>query len=348
MDYKNIIIEETASIRQALQLLDTSAKRVLFIERDKKLLGAVSDGDIRRWILKSGNLDEPVSTIMNRDPITLSSPDKRQAFDQMKKLGISAIPVVNDFNEIKTIFFWVEEDHGAIIKPIDLKVVIMAGGRGERLLPYTSIVPKPLMPIGDKAIIELIIESFKKYGCKEFTLTINYKKNMIKAYFDELERDYRITYIEEEKPLGTGGSLSLLKDKLTKTFIVSNCDILLDVDYSEIYRYHQHNNNMITIITSLKHYILPYGTININTDGTVCSLIEKPGRDYLINTGVYILEPDALKYLKDAEFMHITELIENCIRDGKKVGTYPIGDEAWMDMGQFDEMEKMKNRFMQE
>lgn len=348
MDYKNIIIEETASIRQALQLLDSSAKRVLFIVRDGKLVGAVSDGDIRRWILKSGNLNELVSKIMNTSPITLALPDKQKAFAQMKSIGISAIPVVNDKKEIQKIYFWVEDDQDSASEPISAQVVIMAGGKGERLLPYTSIVPKPLIPIGDKAIIELIIESFKKYGCKEFTLTINYKKNMIKAYFDELERDYGINYIEEEKPLGTGGSLGYLKDKLNSTFFVSNCDILLDVDYSEIYRYHKQNDNIITVVTTLKHFVLPYGTINIDSTGTVCSLIEKPGRDFLINTGVYVLEPEALKYLNDAEFMHITELIENCISGGKKVGTYPIGDEAWMDMGQFDEMEKMKNRLMQE
>jgi len=347
MDLQNVIINETTNIREALQLLDSSAKRVLFIVKDKQLIGSVSDGDIRRWILKSGNLNEPVSSIMNTNPVTLPSPDKQKAFEQMKKIGISAIPVVNDRNEIQTIYFWVEDEQSLTFDSVKAEVVIMAGGKGERLLPYTSIVPKPLLPIGEKAIVELIIESFKKFGCDNFSLTINYKKNMIKAYFDELERDYQISYIEEEKPLGTGGSLSFLKHKLTKTFFVSNCDILLDVNYGEIYRYHQQNNNLITVITSLKHYILPYGTININSDGTVSSLIEKPGTDYLINTGVYILEPEALDYLKDEEFMHITDLIENCIIDGKKVGTFPIGNEAWMDMGQFDEMERMKSKLFE-
>lgn len=346
MDFKQIIISGTTTIREALQLLDTSAKKSLFVVEDDVLIGAVSDGDVRRWILKSGDLNDSVCNIMNRNPITISEHNLHKAVDIMKKTGVAAIPVIDENRKIETVYFW-GEDETRHFNRINSPVIIMAGGKGERLLPYTSVLPKPLIPIGDKPILEHIIESFMKFGCDDFTLTINYKKNMIKAYFDELERDYTISYIEEEIPLGTGGGLFFLKDKIKDSFFVSNCDILMDVDYSEIVRFHKNNQNLITIITSLKNNVIPYGVINLDEAGNVASIIEKPKTDCLINTGVYVLEPEVLDFLNENEFIHITELIEKCLLNHRKVGTYPISEDAWMDMGQVEEMEKMIDKITQ-
>ncbi len=345
MDINKLIIRDTDTLRQSMQAMDIASKKVLFVvNKNEKLVGALSDGDIRRWILSNGSLDDKVSIIMNKTPITLLQRDEVRAKKIMKKQGITAIPIVGMDNEIIDICFWTEDKDSFNNKQIEAKVVIMAGGKGERLMPYTNVVPKPLIPIGERPIIEHVIDSFKNYGCRDFLLTINYKKNMIKAYFDELERDYNIKYVEEEEPLGTGGSLSLLKEDIDSTFFVSNCDILLEADYSDIISFHHESGNIITVVTSLKKYTVPYGVVNINSDGGIHSLIEKPAMDYLVNTGVYVLEPEALKYLEDNTFIHITGLIEYCLNDGKRVGAYPISEDAWMDMGQFEDMDRMKER----
>jgi NDP-sugar pyrophosphorylase family protein len=172
-------------------------------------------------------------------------------------------------------------------------------------------------------------------------MTGNYKKNMIKSYFNDLDKPYDITYIEENKPLGTGGSLSLIKDKIDTTFFVSNCDILIDADYSSIYEYHKRNKNKITMVTSLKNFKIPYGVVEISDSGTVKGTVEKPEYSHLINTGMYLIEPELLEYIPVDVFYDITELIDLCIEKGIKVGTYPVTEDAWLDMGQFDQMENM-------
>lgn len=342
MLHEKMIINVSLSIRKAMQILESTAKKVLFVENNKKLIGAISDGDIRRWILRSGNLDECVDKVMNHNPIKMEKLDHEKAIELMHKYKILAIPVVDEQNEIIEIYYWSNEGRQEQKEKIKAQVVIMAGGKGERLLPYTSVVPKPLIPIGEYTITERVIDSFKRFGCSDFIISVNYKKNMIKAYFEDIYKDYKLSFIEEEKPLGTGGSLALLKGKMDDTFIVSNCDILLDVDYSEVYHFHKNNGNLVTIITSLKHYVIPYGIININDQGNVKALVERPGLDYLVNTGVYFLEPRILELLEHNKFTHITELIDKCIVNNLKVGTFPISEEVWMDMGQFKDMDIMK------
>ncbi len=344
MDFKKIIVTEKLKIRDALELLNTTAKKVLFVVDKDKLVGAISDGDIRRWILKNGGIDENVSNVMNPNPIKIYKKDNLLAGKLMEKHGILSVPVVNQDDEIVWIYYWNDIAETQVTQKIMLPVIIMAGGKGERLLPFTTIVPKPLIPIGEIPIVERVINSFRQYGCNDFTLTINYKKNMIKAYFEEIEKDYELTYVEENKPLGTGGSLYLLKNKINDTFIVSNCDILLEVDYAEVYDFHKKHNNLITVITSLRRYVVPYGVVDINDDGSINNMIEKPQLDYLVNTGVYFLEPEVLDYLVEDEFIHITDLVEICLKNNKRVGTYPISGDAWLDMGQFEDMEIMKER----
>lgn len=343
MDINHLLIEKDMKIWDAMELLNT-AKRVLFVVDNGRLLGSLTDGDVRRWILSKGSLDEAVSLAMNGKPHFVKHDQIKAGKALIKKLELLAVPVVDEEGQVVDIIFWNQDIHEYPMEKIDLPVVIMAGGKGERLLPYTAIVPKPLIPIGEKPISELVIDSFRKYGCQEFYFTLNYKKNMIKAYYDELERDYIINYVEEEAALGTGGSLYYVKDDLKNTFIVSNCDILLDVDYANVVKFHRNGQNDITIITSLKKYVIPYGTVNLNNEGGIESLKEKPAMDYLVNTGVYILEPHILNYLVNKEFIHITDIISRCIENGGKVGTYPISESAWMDMGQFDAMEQMKQR----
>lgn len=343
MKYKNLCISEYTTIRDAINILDKINKKILIVVECKKLKAIITDKDIRMWILKSGDLDKYVSEIMNGDVIYLKQNQKNKAKKVMKKNAIESIPIVNEYHEIVDIVFWNDEfeeklnHYGKIKAP----VVIMAGGQGTRLLPYTKILPKPLIPIGDTPIVERIIDRFIEYGCDDFYLTVNYKKSMIKSYFNEKEKNYNISYVEEEKPLGTGGSLHILKEKLKETFFVSNCDILIDTNYSEILKYHKENNNKITVVSSLKNYKIPYGIIKLSKSGEIAKTEEKPEYNFLVNTGMYVLEPEVLDDIPENKFFHITNLIDKYLERGEKVGTYPVTDNAWLDMGEFGEMKKM-------
>jgi len=350
MDLSKLIIDEEASIREAIKKLDIGAKKILLILEETKLKAVLTDGDIRRWILKNGDLEAPVKLIMNSNPIYLLIEDGDKAKELMKRHFIEAIPLVDKEKNLESIIFWNDESSEKLnyFNTLDNPVVIMAGGKGTRLYPYTKILPKPLIPIGETPIIERIINKFTEYGCNNFHLTVNYKKNMIKSYFNDLEKCYHINYIEEDKPLGTGGSLYLLKGTIDKTFFVSNCDVLIDANYSDILKHHKNKGNKITMVTSLKHFIIPYGVIHLNQDEIVNKIVEKPELTYLVNTGMYVIEPEALNDIPENQFFNLPDLYEYYMKTGQKVGVYPISDGCWMDMGQIDEMQDMVKRLGEE
>ena len=340
MDFKDMIISEITTIINAMKKLDETARKILFVENNKKLVGTVTDGDIRRWILKKGDLKSSVESVMKTNPITLSESRCDQAKDIMKQKRIEAIPVVDKDNQIKSVIFWND-----IVKDEKRKentpVVIMAGGKGTRLYPYTKILPKPLIPIGDIPIIERIINNFVEFGSKDFFLTVNHKKGMIKSYFNELNRDYNVQYVEEDEPLGTGGSLSMLSGIISETFFVSNCDILIDADYTDVLDFHTKQENKMTIVASLRETVIPYGVIELGDNGSMKKAVEKPTYSHLINTGMYVIEPELLDIIPKKTFYDLPTLAEKCINNGKKVGVYPVGQKSWLDMGQLEEMDNM-------
>lgn len=343
-DLNKILIPPTMSIIESIKRMDIASKKILIVIDDsRKLLGVITNGDIRRWILKNGDLKETVTHIMNKSPIFVHPGEEKKALDLMREKFIEGIPVVNQEKKVLNVILWNEQINGNLNKFTDIKVpvVIMAGGKGTRLYPYTRILPKPLVPIGEIPIIERIINKFEESGLDEFYVTVNYKKNMIKSYFNDLDKPYNIKFVEENKPLGTGGSLSLIRSELQSTFFLSNCDILIEADYKSIFDYHIKNNHKITMVTSLKKFKIPYGVVEINNSGRVIGTLEKPEYNYLINTGMYIIEPELINYIPHNEYFDITELINLCIQKGIKVGTYPVSEESWLDMGQFDEMDRM-------
>lgn len=342
MKVEDLFIDEELLIKDALKKLDETGRRILLIVEDSKLLGVLTDGDIRRWILKNGDLCKEVKQIMNRSPKFEYKHDIIDIKSSLKEQRVDALPVLNSKNEVIDILFWNDNFEKKMYKTkINNPVVIMAGGKGTRLEPFTRILPKPLIPIGDIPIIERIINRFTEFGCDDFIFTVNYKKNMIKAYFNEVERSYSIDYVDEDKPLGTAGSLHLLVDRLDETFFVSNCDILIDANYNDMLKHHKENNNKVTLITSLKHYKIPYGVIELNSTGIISEVKEKPEYDFLVNTGMYILEPEVIKDIPKDTFFHITELIDMYIKKGEKIGVYPVSEKEWLDMGEFKEMESM-------
>lgn len=344
MDIDRIMIDEDHTIIEAMKQLDSVATRVLFVRREGRLTASLSDGDIRRWILSNGDLNAPVSKAANYEPKYLYENQRQYAKEYMMKYGIEAVPIVYDDYRVHSVILRNKADIIADAEKIHLPVVMMAGGLGTRLYPYTKILPKPLIPVGDIPIAEHIINQFRKYGCKEFYLVVNHKKNMIKAYFNEIEKDYEIHYVDEEKQLGTGGGLSLLKGKLHTTFLLSNCDILIHEDFAKIFKLHKESGNMVTMICSLKNFTVPYGVVEIGEDGSIAGMREKPELSFFTNTGCYIVEPEVIEMIPDGVPVGFPDIIMECKKRGEKVGVYPIGEKSWSDMGQLDELEHMKQQ----
>lgn len=342
MQIKDFIIEEENTILEAMERMSTVAKKVLFVVKDGKLSASLSDGDIRRCILKKGGLDAVVKDAANYAPKYLVECSKKDALKFMKKNSIEALPILEQAGEIKSIVTWNEQEVTSRSDGLQCPVVMMAGGMGKRLHPYTNILPKPLIPVGELPIAEHIINQFCRFGCKDFYLIVNHKKNMIKAYFNEIEKDYDIFYIEEDTPLGTGGGLSLLRGLLTSTFILTNCDILIDEDFEKIYKLHKKEGHVITMVCSLKNFPIPYGVVEIGEGGSIHAIKEKPQISFFTNTGCYIVEPEVIEEIERNVPIGFPDIIEKCRLQGKKVGIYPIGESAWLDMGRIEELEKMK------
>lgn len=335
--------EEGNSIKEVMKKIAVNARGLVFICKGGRLLATVTDGDIRRYILAGGDIEGEVSQAAHYSPIFVYQEEREKAKDIMIKHSITALPVVDHDCRIKDILFlrYPDEENAEEAKDgLDVPVVIMAGGKGQRLKPFTDILPKPLIPLGEKTITERIIMQFQKYGCKLFYMIVNYKKNFIKAYFSDNEMKYDIQFVEEEKFLGTAGGLKLLQGKVTGDFFVSNCDILIDADYEEILKEHVRKGCTITLVCAHKKYQMPYGTVEGDAQGFVCSMQEKPELTYNINTGLYVVNEKFLEKIPQDTFVDMTELIGDCIKNKEKVGIYLIEEEQWLDTGQMEELEK--------
>ena len=343
MNIENMLISENITILEAMEKLDRTAKRILFVVEEKKLLAAISDGDIRRWILSSGSLDAKVREVANYKPQYLYWRERKKAKKLLKEKALVAIPIVNEALEVVTIVFDNDAPNFYVSDELaGVPIVVMAGGRGTRLYPYTKILPKPLIPVNDTPIIEHVIRSFYKYGCRDFYLVVNHKKNMIKAYFAELDMDYSVNYADEDVPLGTGGGLYLLKGKINSTFVLTNCDILIQDNIADIYKMHKEQGNIITMVCSVKNFVIPYGIVDIAENGEIKGMKEKPALSFLTNTGCYIVESEVIDELKDNVAIGFPDIIEKYRKQGKRVGVYPISEASWLDMGQIDELRKME------
>ena len=347
---KNILIQSNRSIKDALKQLNKSGEKCLVVVTDdEKFLGTLSDGDIRKAILGGKNINNSIKAIYNSSSTYLI--ESQYSIEEIKDIFIGnkfdLIPVIDKTENIVEILTWAKTFENEIkwkVQPLNIPVVIMAGGKGTRMEPFTKILPKPLVPVHEKPIIEHIIDRFINVGCSDFHLTVNYKSRILKAYFEELQPDYEINFVEEEEPLGTAGSLRFLDGQFSQPFFVTNCDIIIKADYASLYEFHQKGGYDVTLVASAKEYIVPYGTCELNGDGHLSHINEKPHYDFLINTGLYILNPDVLQLIPENRFYHITHLIEEAKNQGKKVGVFPIDDDAWIDVGQWAEYQKAVER----
>ncbi len=337
--YKNIIDIETTII-DALKIMNNSSMNLLVIINNKKFIGLLSIGDIRRAILDNVDINSTYIKNIMRDDILVV--DDKTSIERIKKHmlkeRIVCMPVIDKNNNLKAIYYWDELfSEEKTLNKIDVDVVIMAGGFGTRLKPITNIIPKPLIPIGEKPIIEIIIDNFIKHQVSNFYISVNYKAKMIEDYLKEKESNLcKLTYFTEDKPLGTIGSLYLIKKELNKTLFVSNCDIIIEEDYYDIYKYHKENKNDITVVSAMKHIEIPYGVMETQKGGSLISMTEKPEFTFQINTGMYIFEPHIIQNIPDNKFYHITQLIEETNKKGK-VGVFPIPEKSWHDIGQWKE-----------
>jgi dTDP-glucose pyrophosphorylase len=343
------LINPESTVKQALKQMDSMGEKTLIVVDDERCLqGMVSDGDIRRWILKGTSLTAESASVMNKHPLTLKHGFTEEGAKQiMLKNQIQYLPVIDQDRKVIASVWWGDlfehklKSSGALKLP----VVIMAGGEGVRLHPFTKILPKPLMPIGDKPVIEVIVDRFFGFGCTDFYLSLNYKSNLIKAYFSDFDHSYKINYILENKPLGTAGSLHLLKNRIKKTFFVSNCDVLIEADYVDILKFHNERKNKITLVSSMKNFKIPYGVCEIQNGGTLRNIQEKPEYDFLVNTGMYVLEPAVFQDIPRGQVYHMTDLINDYLKKGESVGVYPVSDKAWLDMGQFEALQETLKKF---
>lgn len=344
MDIKEYIVTEQTPILEVMNVINKNSKGIAYVCDGKVLKGALSDGNIRRHILSGGGLNDTAMSVANLKPKFLFHDSKENPNEYMKSLGITSIPIVNAESEIISIKFL--NDKGVYdYEKLNIPVVIMAGGKGTRLKPFTDVLPKPLIPIGEKTITERIMDYFILFGCTKFNMIVNYKKNLIKAYFAE-NTEYDVSFTNEDIFLGTAGGLKYIENDINSTFFMTNCDVIIDDDYGNILKHHKESNAILTMVCTARNYNIPYGTIKLDEDGNVKSLEEKPNYSFLVNTGMYVIEPKFLEYIPDNKFIHITDVIETCIQHGEIISMYPVSENAWMDMGEMDELDKMRSCFM--
>lgn len=342
---KSRIITPSSSLIDAMKQMDEAKVKTLLVFNRDHFGGLITIGDIQRAIIKNIALQEPVSRILNTQKVYGYQAEGEGVIkEKMRQMRAELMPILDDNGELVDVWFWndlFKKTELTQRERINLPVVIMAGGKGTRLKPITNVIPKPLVPIGDKTILETILDQFEEIGCTKFYMSVNYKADIMKYYLAQLDHKYDIEFFQEEKPLGTIGSVSLLKGKIKTPFFVSNCDSINEQDYRDVYDYHVSNHNDLTIVTMVKSFKIPYGVIETGEDGLMVALSEKPELTYQVNTGVYILNPSCIDEIPEGEFFHITHLMENIKARGGRVGCFPVSEHAWKDMGEWPEYLKM-------
>jgi dTDP-glucose pyrophosphorylase len=351
---KDIFIVDLETIKDVLKKLEKTAERVLLVtDKKHRLLGTITDGDIRRYLLKGKSLEDDIKDCYFKKPtfVRLGEFSMDSVRKLFLKLKIDLIPILDFDDTVIDYIVWNQafEDKSKPRKNgnISVPVVIMAGGKGTRLEPFTKILPKPLIPVNDKPIIELIIDEFRRQGGKHYYLILNFKGEMIEAYFSGVEKDYDMKYLRENEFLGTAGGLKILNGTMADEFIVSNCDVIVKADFSEVIKLHRKQKATMTVLSSIQHHKIPYGVINFREQGLVTDITEKPEYTVTINTGVYVLSKEALAFIPDNDYFDMTDLIKRLIENGKKVVTYPVNGNEYVDIGQWEEYRQAVDKLQQ-
>ena len=348
-NWKNVLITLNTTVLSAIKLMDSEALRVLLVVDDTQhLLGIITDGDIRRYLLKQADLEASVEHVMNKHPTTATvSENQDQLLMKMHSLSILHLPVVDDENRIIGLETF---DSFFTKNQRDNAVIFMAGGLGKRLHPLTVDCPKPLLKIGDKPISEILLENFIKCGFKNFYFSVNYKADMIRDYYGSGARwGVNIQYIEENAALGTAGSLSLLPTIPNKSFFVINADILTNINFGHVLDFHceQNNASHATLCVRQHQNTIPFGVVNINeANHRLIDIEEKPTKNYFVNAGIYILEPEALQHLSFNSYCDMPNFLTRLIHHGLNVTTFPIR-EYWLDIGHHDNLVRAASDYLE-
>lgn len=351
MDINSFLINVNTNIYEAiahLNSLPTVRKCAYIVDHDKRLVGAMTDGDVRRGLINRIDFNScTVDKIMFKEPRKVIQLNYKlnDVMRMMKDEDLYSVPILNTDMQVIDIIF--EEQSKIFISYTKKsnKVFILAGGIGSRLEPFTKILPKPLIPLGDKPILEILMDNFSKYGFSEFIVSVNYKADMIKAYLSDktiLDGIDKLDYIHEDEPLGTIGSLALAKNLINDTFFIGNADTIINEDFEKIFNFHKENNSDFTILGCLKETKIPYGVINVDNDNVFVNITEKPSYRHIINSGIYVAEPCVLDYIRYGERMDIPELIEALSADGRTISVFPVMEEQWYDVGNWSEYDRVR------
>lgn len=343
MSWRKVAISENENIYKAIQLLESIDYRVvLVVDENARLKGTITDGDIRRGILKGISLDSSVTEVMNRTPVTAF---KQQTRDELialfKSLHLKQIPIIDHEHHVIGIETL---DHITWRKNADYPVVLMAGGLGTRLSPLTDDIPKPMLEIGGKPMLERIITGLSKQGFTNFYIVVNYKSEMIKKYFQD-GRPYNvsISYVDETKRLGTVGGIYFLKKNLHSTFLMLNADLITDLNFDGLIDYHHSHSVSMTLAVKRFDVSVPYGVVHSH-NCKVTSIEEKPNYHYFVSAGIYVLEPTVFSYIEGSVYQDMPELVLKLLEDKKEVASFPI-HEYWSDIGRHDDYKQAQLRF---
>ncbi|MFY4764499.1 nucleotidyltransferase family protein [Aliarcobacter butzleri] len=340
---EDIIVKETTSIKEVLQIIDKSSKQLaIVVDKNKKLLGTISDGDIRRALLKNMSLSESVKDIYFKNPTVANiNNSKEEIINICRVKKIHQIPVVDDNGNL----IGIEILDELISKEEKTnKVILMVGGLGTRLRPLTENTPKPMLKVGNKPILQTIVEKFAEYGYTNIIMCVNYKSHMIQDYFgDGKEFGVNIEYVFEEQRMGTAGALSLLKEKPIEPFFVMNGDLLTNVNFEHLHNYHISTNSIGTMCVREYDFQVPYGVVNIK-DSKIISIEEKPTHKFFVSAGIYMLSPEVIEYIPKNEFYDMPTLFEKIIGENKNAISFPLR-EYWLDIGRIEEYKKANEEY---
>ena len=340
---KNIKLKQNATIKEALGIIDSGAMQIALVVDDKdKLLGTLTDGDIRRGILRGLDLDSSIETIVFKEPaIAKISSTKEEILKIALSKKLHQIPIVDD-NGIVLDLKEIEELVEPKIKTN--RVILMVGGLGTRLRPLTQDTPKPMLKVGNKPILQTIVERFAEYGFVNITMCVNFNASIIRDYFgDGKEFGVNIDYVLEQKRMGTAGALSLLKERPSEPFFVMNGDLLTNVNFEHIFNYHMLNKATATMCVREYDYEVPYGVVKMN-DNKIIEIAEKPVQKFFVSAGIYMLSPEILDLIPKNEFYDMPALFEKLIKLSKNVISFPIR-EYWLDIGRMEEYQRANEEY---
>ncbi len=335
---ENIKLKTNATIKEALKIIDSGAIKIaLVVDEEDKLLGTITDGDIRRALLHGKTLEDIIEDVYFKTPFVIHvDTPKEEIINICTAKKIYQIPIVDDKNKVIDIAILDE-----LLKPKNYpnKVILMVGGLGTRLRPLTETTPKPMLHVGGKPILQTIVERFVGYGFTNITMCVGYKSNIIQDYFgDGSKLGANIDYVLEDKRMGTAGALSLLKQKPQDPFFVMNGDLLTSVNFEHMLEFHSTHDAMATMAVREYDMQVPYGVVNVK-DGRIQSIEEKPIHKFFVSAGIYMLHPQCIDYIPRNEFYDMPTLFEKLIEEGKNTISFPLR-EYWLDIGRIEEYER--------